>query len=440
MYINLPRAAVYAMKTLTGAGHQAYIVGGSVRDVLLGKQPDDFDITTDALPEEMCELFKKDRLSLNGLKHGTVRLIKYATAIEITTFRLDGNYEDGRHPDEVVFTGSLYEDVQRRDFTINAMCWNEKAGLIDYTGGQEDLRDRVIRSVGIPTVRFEEDALRIMRAIRFSSVLDFDIEPETARAVHSCRELLHQIAVERIWMEMKKLLCGPRAERVMTEFRDVMLVLIPQLQRLTPDQYILACRRCALTAPAPILRLSALGYDLGHDAAMEMGAHLKISKADAKLLDGLMACRDEPLPNTRSGMRRAISRRGEELMAGLTVLNSANAQALCQLIIQQGDCVSLKQLALDGEDVHKLGVTRRATGACLEGLLGLVMDDQAENTRESLSAVVRAQLSEKAAAEPAAPKKKSRRRASNAKKDAPEAAAPAEPALAEQAPAEPDEM
>ena len=409
MYIKLPRAAVYAMKALTNAGYQAYIVGGSVRDVLLGKEPDDFDITTDATPDEVQALFQRDRLSLNGLKHGTVRLIKYATAIEITTFRVDGDYADGRHPDDVTFTGSLYDDVQRRDFTINAMCWNEKAGLIDYTDGQSDLAARLIRCIGEPKVRFEEDALRILRAVRFSSVLDFDIEPETARAAHACCGLLSEISAERAWMELKKLLVGPRFERVMVEFRDVMEVLIPTLAKLDHDGYLLACRRASHTAPAPILRLSALLYDLDRETAQACGAALKISKLDAKLLGSLMERRGEALPATRSAMRRAFSRNGDELECALIELESANARALCELVIQQGDCVSLRQLALSGEDLFRLGVTRRATGEWLDTLLDLVMDGACENTAEALSAVVRQRLDERAAAAPA-PKKKPRRR------------------------------
>ena len=417
MHMKLPRAAVYAMKALTQAGYQAYIVGGSVRDVLLGKQPDDFDITTDATPDEVQALFARDKLSLNGLKHGTVRLIKYATAIEITTFRMDGDYLDGRHPEEVTFTASLYEDAQRRDFTINALCWNEKAGLIDYTDGQEDLKNHLIRCIGVPKVRFEEDALRILRAVRFSAVLDFDIEPATARAAHECAHLLEGIPAERVWMELKKLLSGARFERVMVEFRDVMEVLIPTLKAFDHDGYLLACRRAALTAPAPILRLMALIYDLGAEEIRACAAALKISKLDMKLLTGLAEGRSLPLPMSRPDMRRAFNARGEELMSALVELQCANARALCEMVIQQGDCVSLKQLALGGEDVYRLGVTRRGTGACLEKLLNMVMDGEVENTPEALSAVVRAELDQRAAGGAEKKKRAPRRRAKSAGDD-----------------------
>ena len=398
------------MKILRGAGHQAYIVGGSVRDVLMGKQPDDFDITTSALPEEVCDLFSRWKLSLNGLKHGTVRVIKYAQAVEITTFRVDGEYEDGRHPDEVLFTGNLYEDVQRRDFTINSMCWSEETGLIDYMGGQEDLKARLIRCVGTPVVRFREDALRVMRALRFSSTLDFDIEAETAAGLHTCGPLLSQIAVERIWMELKKLLTGARVERLLMEYRDVMQVFLPALSGLDPDTYMQACRRCALIAPVPALRLCALVYDLPADEALGAGTFLRISKADMKIMEGVLSHRGESLPSTRPGMRRLISTLGEELAAALCETASANSQALCQLVIQRGDCVSLKQLALKGDDVFRLGVTRKNTGACLGALLDMVMDGQVLNDREALSAVVRARLDERAASTPPAKKAKRTRK------------------------------
>lgn len=400
MRMNLPRAASQAMKILRGAGHQAYIVGGSVRDELMGKQPDDFDITTSALPEEVCDLFSHWKLSLNGLKHGTVRVIKYGQAIEITTFRVDGEYEDGRHPDEVLFTGNLFEDVQRRDFTVNSMCWSEETGLIDYMGGQEDIKARLVRCVSTPVVRFQEDALRVMRALRFSSTLDFDIEAETAAGIHACGPLLRQIAVERIWMELKKLLTGARVERLLMEYRDVMQVFLPALSALDADAYMQACRRCALIAPVPALRLCALVYDLTVEEALGAGAFLRISKADMKVMEGVLAHRGESMPATRPGMRRLINGLGEELTAALCEMAAANSQALCQLVIQQGDCVSLRQLALNGEDVYRLGVTRRGTGQCLSDLLGMVMDGQVKNEREALKAVVRNRVDEAAAAAP----------------------------------------
>ena len=413
MKIHLPKSAQYAIKSLTGAGYQAYIVGGSVRDHLLGKTPSDYDVTTNALPEEVMALFAKDRLVTNGLKHGTVTLIKYGQPIEITTFRIDGEYEDGRHPDDVVFTGNLYEDVQRRDFTINALCWNEQAGLIDYVGGEEDLENRLIRCVGEADVRFNEDALRILRALRFSSVLDFDIEKDTARSVHDNCENLSKIAVERILMEMKKLLCGARAESILLEYRDVMEVVMPELHRLSADDYMLSVRRMSLVSPVPELRLAALLCDLPIEAANVCVTRLKTSKVSRKFIESIIAHGRESMPSDRAGMRRLAGQCGTELMLGLAEVRSAHITALCHMVIQQGDCVSLKQLAVKGDDLFRLGVTRRMIGDTLENLLERVIADELPNEKEALMEAVRTELNEraeKAAAEKAVGTGKKRRR------------------------------
>lgn len=411
MKINLPRYAQYALKTLTGAGYQAYIVGGSVRDHLLGKKPSDYDITTSALPEEVMALFSKDRMVTNGLKHGTVTLIKYGQPIEITTFRIDGEYEDGRHPDDVVFTGNLYEDVQRRDFTVNALCWNEQAGLIDYVGGEEDLENHLIRCVGVSDVRFDEDALRILRALRFSSVLDFDIDEDTARAVHDHAENLSKIAVERILTELKKLMCGTRAEGILIEYRDVFEVVMPELSALSADEYMLSARRVSLVSPVPELRLAALLADLPGDQAKACAARLKMSKQSRRFIEGVIERADRPMPTDRAGVRRLAGECGEELLLGLAEIQSARVTALCHMVVQQGDCVSLKQLAVHGDDVFRLGVTRRHIGECLHDLLEKVISGALPNEREALLEYVRADLaaSAQAAAQVPAPAKKKRR-------------------------------
>lgn len=392
MKINLPRYAQYALKTLTGAGYQAYIVGGSVRDCLLGKNPSDYDITTSALPDEVMALFARDRLVTNGLKHGTVTLIKYGQPIEITTFRIDGEYEDGRHPDDVVFTGNLYEDVQRRDFTVNALCWNEQAGLIDYTGGEEDLENHLIRCVGVPDVRFDEDALRILRALRFSSVLDFDIDADTARAVHDHCGNLSKIAVERILTELKKLLCGVRAESILLEYRDVFETVMPELAMLSADDYMLAARRVSLVSAVPELRLAALLADLPQERAHECAARLKTSKQSRKFIEGVIERAAAPMPTDRIGVRRLAGECGEELLLGLAEIQAARVTALCHMVVQQGDCVSLKQLAVRGDDVFRLGVTRRHIGDCLNGLLEQVVTGQLPNEKDALLEAVRADL------------------------------------------------
>ena len=411
--IQLPAEIRFALGSLTRAGHQAYIVGGCVRDVLLGKEPHDYDITTSAQPEEMLEIFAKERLLLNGMKHGTVTVIKYGEPIEITTFRIDGEYSDGRHPDAIEFTGNLYEDVARRDFSVNALCWNPEVGLIDYVDGEEDIERKIIRCVGDPDRRFTEDALRILRALRFSSVLDFDIDPLTAQCALEHRQQLHKIAVERILVEIKKLLCGVRAEQVLLDFRPIFEVVLPELTSLSADEYMLAARRVSLTSPVPDLRLAALLYNLNPEAVSECASRLKFSKVSRRFIESVGENAHRALPSGRHEMRRMLGELGEELLAGLIELKNADVKAMCHLVIQQGDCVSIKQLAVNGEDVYAAGVSRRKTGLCLNALLDAVIEDKLPNEKEALLAYAHEQFAyEPQAVNPA--KKKKRKKAEDA--------------------------
>lgn len=384
MNIQLPAPVKYAMKTLTRAGHQAYIVGGSVRDVLLGKEPHDYDITTSALPEEMLELFARDKMLTNGMKHGTLTLIKYGTAIEMTTFRIDGEYSDGRHPDDIEFTGNLYEDVTRRDLTVNALCWNPEVGLIDYVDGEEDIRNRVIRCVGDPDRRFSEDGLRILRALRFSSTLDFEIDPMTAESAIHNRGNLSGIAVERILTELKKILSGPRAEQILLQFRPVFDEILPEIADLTMDQYMLAARRVSLTPPVPELRLAAFFYGVEMEKVNECALRLKFSKADRRLIETVILNAARPMPVSRADMRRLLGELGEETGAALVELRNADLRAMCHLVIQQGDCLTTKQLGVTGEELYRAGVSRKKTAQCFDFLLNEVIEDRLSNEKEAL--------------------------------------------------------
>ncbi|MBR6562113.1 MAG: hypothetical protein IKK78_03795 [Oscillospiraceae bacterium] len=395
MNIQLPPPVKYAMNALNRAGYQAYIVGGCVRDMLLGQEPHDYDVTTSATPEEMLELFRRERLVTNGLKHGTVTLIKYGDAVEMTTFRIDGEYSDGRHPDAVEFTGNLYEDVARRDFTMNALCWNPETGLIDYVEGEEDIRKKCVRCVGDPDRRFNEDALRILRALRFSSVLDFDIDLLTAQCALDNRELLGKVSAERILVEVRKLLTGARAEQILMDFRPVFEVVMPELSELTEDEYMLAARRVSLTPPAPELRMAALLYGIAPEKISRCAARLKFSRVSRKFMETVGQNALRPLPVNRYEMRRMLGELGEEMLSGLIELRNADVKAMCHLVIQQGDCVSIKQLAVNGEDVFSAGVTRKKTGACLNALLDAVMAGRAANEKEALLELARSEFAEK---------------------------------------------
>ncbi len=268
MEINIPLYAQTALDMLHARGYKAYIVGGCVRDALLGKEPNDYDICTDCTPEGMKEVFASYNTIETGIKHGTLTVIIDHDPIEITTFRSDGTYSDHRKPDTVRFEKDLSQDLRRRDFTINALCYNRREGLVDMFGGTDDLKHRIVRCVGDPRERFDEDALRILRAMRFSSVLDFEIEKNTSFAIHRQKELLKNISAERIAAELKKLLCGRDPARILIEYRDVMAVLIPQLEpcfdlaQNNPhhcwDVYTHICKSVNNISPDWVLRLAML--------------------------------------------------------------------------------------------------------------------------------------------------------------------------------------
>ena len=207
MNFPLPKTVEYIISTLEGAGYRADVVGGSVRDFLLGKTPSDYDITTDATPDMTKEVFRHERTIDTGIKHGTVGLYLDGEVYEITTHRVDGEYKDSRHPESVSFTTDIKEDLARRDFTVNAMAFSPRFGITDPFGGREDLENQIIRAVGDPTLRFTEDALRILRAVRFASVLGFEIEEKTALALGEKADLLKNVSPERIWVELKKNIC-----------------------------------------------------------------------------------------------------------------------------------------------------------------------------------------------------------------------------------------
>ena len=227
--ITLPIPVARALSVLEACGYEGFIVGGCVRDCLLGRTPNDWDITTNATPEQMKFCFADFRVIETGIRHGTLTVIVDGMQLEITTYRNDGEYLDNRHPVQVTFSEKIEDDLSRRDFTVNAMAYHPARGMVDLFGGREDLQTQTIRAVGDAKTRFEEDGLRILRAIRFASVLDFEIESDTAKAVHDCKHLLSGIAAERIREEFCKLICGFGAVRILREYIDVVSVSCPNL-------------------------------------------------------------------------------------------------------------------------------------------------------------------------------------------------------------------
>ena len=270
---KLPAFVTEAIKALQSAGHEAYLVGGCVRDILRGERPHDFDLTTSALPEQTKAVFSAYKQADTGIKHGTVTVLFGDEPVEITTFRTESGYSDNRHPDHVGFTSKLPEDLKRRDFTMNALAWSPQTGVVDLFGGEEDIKNHLIRCVGIPEERFGEDALRILRALRFSSVLDFEIEKETSEAIHVQKELLKNVSSERIYMELRVLLVGDGVERILTDYADVITVFLPELAPCIGfeqrsdfhlyDVYTHTVKVVSALNIHPYLRLAALLHDIG---------------------------------------------------------------------------------------------------------------------------------------------------------------------------------
>ena len=432
--IAVPAFPAALLQALNGCGFEAYLVGGCVRDSLCGRQPVDWDITTSASPDQVKNALRRYHVVDTGVTHGTVTAVCDNQAVEITTFRVESSYSDHRHPDAVRFTLDLKEDLARRDFTINAMAYHPNTGVIDFFGGQQDLGRRQLRCVGTPSLRFEEDALRILRALRFASALGFRIEPQTAAAVHQQCALLRTVAAERVYSELTKLLCGDGVRAVLTDFADVIGVCIPELldcvgfAQQTPyhnfDVYEHTVRALAALPSCAYLRWAMLLHDIGKPRAFTLDAqhqahfygHEKISaemaerilrrlRAGNKLIERvtlLIRHHDADLEPTEPCLSRWLNRLGDEALLQLILLQKADDSAksamvrfrmsnadrlyaLAEELVARGTCYSLKTLAVNGNDLLALGYTPGAPlGDALERLLQEVMAQRCPNEREAL--------------------------------------------------------
>lgn len=450
--ISLPIYVQKALDILQSAGYEAYIVGGCVRDILMGKTPHDYDITTSALPDEIEACFINYRIVKTGIKHGTVTVLMEATdfnskaesdvaeianktvPVEITTFRVDGPYTDHRRPDTVYFTKKLEEDLSRRDFTVNAMAYNPKKGLVDCFGGTYDLSEGILRCVGDSQKRFEEDALRILRALRFSSVLGFAIEKNTRSAVFEKKELLGSVSGERISSELSRLVCGSFVRPVLTEYIDVLAVPIPELAAMKSlDQKnphhiydVLTHTAVAVenTPPQPIMRLAALFHDIGKPLCFtsdengmghfywhgEIGAEmtenilrrLKFSNDITNAVSQLVLEHGRQIEENPKAVKRALNRLGSETFFMLLDLKRADCLAMNPAyfhildhyeeikrmaleILAKKECFTLKDLAVNGNDLVEAGIPRgKKTGAALKLLLDAVMDGDVANQKDCL--------------------------------------------------------
>lgn len=392
MEIKIPAPAEEILTKLNENGYEAYLVGGCVRDMILGREPGDWDITTSALPEQVKQVFR--RTVDTGIQHGTVTVMMGDEGYEVTTYRIDGEYADGRHPDSVTFTPSLTEDLKRRDFTVNAMAYNGNTGLVDEFGGMEDLGRGIIRCVGEPMDRFSEDALRILRAIRFSAQLGFAIEGRTYEAIRAIAPNMVHVSKERIQAELTKLLLSPHpghismvyetgiSPYVSETFHKVPLLGMPSVPAQVP--------------PVRHMRWAAFLRKCMPDEAVKILKDLKLDNDTINRVRTLISWQDYGLGPDKYSIRIAMSRMEPDLFDDLLefrlCLSEAGARQdlghtalLVDEIRRAGDCISLKTLAVGGNDIIKAGIRPgREVGLTLARLLEMVLEEPARNTKEYL--------------------------------------------------------
>ena len=383
MRIEMPRDVEWIIGKIREHDFEAFAVGGCVRDTLLNREPGDWDITTSAKPEEVKKIFGKTVDT--GLQHGTVTIIKNRNGYEVTTYRIDGEYHDGRHPESVEFTSNLKEDLKRRDFTINAMAYSHETGIVDEFGGMEDLNNKVIRCVGRAHDRFTEDALRILRAIRFAAQLGFEIEEETYRAIADIAPNLKKVSKERIQVEMTKLLLSDYPEKVcMVEATGIS----PYVTAEFPEVFTGENGTWQELKTLPKEKAVRWAGFLRHMEPAKVRMILKGLKLDNETIDNgrmMVEAAQTPLTPEKPQIRRFLSRMSRYQFEGCLMLkelekdpNVSEIRKLWQEIEESGDCISLKMLAVNGGDLMKAGLKQgKEFGEILTWLLNLVLDDPA---------------------------------------------------------------
>ncbi|MBE6542144.1 MAG: hypothetical protein E7672_06825 [Ruminococcaceae bacterium] len=394
--LPLPPQVKFVLSRLERAGYPAYAVGGCVRDHLMGRTPGDYDVTTGAKPEEILDVFSDSRVVETGLKHGTVTIVREGMNIETTTYRIDGTYDDGRHPDSVTFTDKLSDDLMRRDFTINAMAYSPERGIVDLYGGCEDIDGRVIRCVGCAKDRFSEDGLRILRALRFSSTLGFTPDDECDEAIRELTPLLEKISRERIFAELSKLICGQGCAEVLSKYASVIAYVIPKLNDEDVKRTAGAIKTLDSIGEGGLcLRYALLFSSLSIKDAGAAIDSLKTSREEKRgILDFLRHRESLNGKSDRYAVKRLISETSDPFPAQLSVFLASLgditpedadhiAKEACD-IAKNNECRSLRHLAIGGEDLKKLGLGGQSIGKTLSFLLDSVMRGETENKKDRL--------------------------------------------------------
>ncbi len=382
--IVIPDYVEKIIDTLTSHNKRAYVVGGCVRDAYLGREISDYDICTDALPSEVCEILHPQKTLKTGEKHGTISVIS-KTRVEVTTFRTDGKYLDQRHPESVTFTDSLFEDMARRDFTINALCYNKMDGLTDFFGGRADIENKIIRTVGNPRERFSEDALRILRALRFSSVLGFTIEKNTSDEIFKMKELIKNISRERVETELSKLILGSSADAVLKKYRRVIFEALLLKDNKEKFPSLSSCPKDLELRYALLLK--------NFTSPEEILANLKCAnslKRSASLLISNLSFD----PKNKGELIRFIAKFGKEhteklaVFKDLTFHPSFNQfKELLEIVKKENPCISLSELKINGDDILKhTPLRKKEVGKALDKLFYLVSEGKIKNEKDELLA------------------------------------------------------
>lgn len=440
---TLTEIAKEAIEKIEKHGFSAYLVGGAVRDRLMKKEIHDIDIATSALPREIEEIFCENRVIETGLKHGTVTVLLQKTPVEITTFRTESEYSDNRHPDRVNFTDNIVSDLARRDFTMNAVALGSNGQYVDPFFGVDDIQKKLIRSVGNPNTRFREDSLRILRALRFSSVFGFEIESKTKEAIFEEKNLLKNLSAERVSSELSKLLCGGNAGEVLLEFGEVLGVVLPCLEKMIGfeqhnehhcfDVYEHTVNVVKNVRPVLHMRLAALFHDCakplcqtfdkkgtghfyshaskGADIAKAELTRLRFDGDTVNEVEKLVRIHDSPIECDEKTVKRKLRRLGENTFFDLVELQRADnlAQAetyrfrqkhfdelllLTEKVIEENACFSMKSLAVNGYDIMNLGFRGKTVGKALDFLLEAVIDGKIPNEKEVLLNTVKSKKEE----------------------------------------------
>lgn len=433
MTINLPSEVETILALLDGAGHEAYCVGGAVRDSVMGITPGDWDITTSAPPSQTQEIFKGYKTIDTGLKHGTLTVIINHKPFEVTTYRIDGEYGDNRHPENVEFTRSLEEDLARRDFTVNALAYNKHTGLVDLYDGQAHIYNSIIKTVGDPDKRFQEDGLRIMRALRFSSVLGFEIEEDTAKAIHSNRELLKNISAERIAVELTKLVCGKNAFDILMKYPDVLSVFIPEIEpavnftqhgkKHAYDVWEHICHTVDTIPQDKTLRLTMLLHDLGKvpthklnekgestfknhamvggEMAREILTRLRFDKKTINRVSFLVSYHDFEPVESKIELKHHLKTKSPDDIRTLLTIKKSDRGALSESyrdisegtertlswlkeIEENNECCNIRDLEITGNDLLNAGLKGEEIGEALNRALDMVIEEKISNNKTDL--------------------------------------------------------